>query len=116
MNKTPYTVARTIMVVMVAIISLSSCSNDDEYNFYSTLYGTVSDSKSGNPINAATIVLNPSGKTTISGADGRYEFADLDVMQYMVTVQKDGYLTNRKTVTLVSGESVCADIPMTPAE
>ena len=104
------------LMVMLLMMGLSSCSGDEEYNFYSTLYGTVSDSESGSPVGAATIVLSPGGKTTVSEVDGRYEFADLDVMQYTVTVQKSGYVTNRKTVTLVSGESVRADIPMTPAE
>ena len=113
MKKLSYTV---LLTATLLAMGLSSCSGNDEYNFYSTLYGTVSDSESGNPINAATIVLSPGGKTTVSGADGRYEFSDLDVMQYTVTVQKDGYLTNRKTVNLVIGESVRADIPLTQAE
>ena len=79
MKKLSYTV---LLTATLLAMGLSSCSGNDEYNFYSTLYGTVSDSESGNPINAATIVLSPGGKTTVSGADGRYEFSDLDVSVY----------------------------------
>lgn len=105
----------TIILLTLFFVLATSCSKTEE-NFYSTLFGIVSDNETGNPINAATVVLSPSGKTTVSGADGRYEFKDLEVMQYTVTVQKTGYLTNRKTVTVVSGESVQADIPMTKEE
>jgi hypothetical protein len=48
----------------------------------------------------------------VSGDDGRFEFKDLEAVQYTITVQKTGYQTNRKTVTAVAGESVKADIPL----
>ena len=93
---------KILFAVCLSILFIvgSSCSST-EHEFYSTLYGTVTDNITGNPVNAATIILSPGGKTTISGSDGKYEFTDLDVMQYTVTVQKDGYLTNRKTVNAV---------------
>lgn len=108
---------KLMLAASLAIVLLcsGSCSND-EHDFYSTLYGTVSDSRSGDPVNAASIILSPGSKTTVSGSDGHYEFTDLEVEQYTITVQKDGYATNRKTVSAVSGESVRADIPLTPVD
>ena len=76
------------------------------------LFGTITDYSTGEPIDGADITLNPDGKSTKTGSDGRYEFKDLDIMQYTVMVQKEGYRTNRKTVTVISGESVRADIPL----
>ena len=110
-----YGMKKMLFAVCLSILFIvgGSCSSS-EHEFYSTLYGTVTDNSTGNPVNAATIILSPGGMTTISGQDGQYEFTDLDVMQYTVTVQKEGYLTNRKTVNAVSGESVRADIPLTP--
>jgi hypothetical protein len=37
----------------------------------------------------------------------------LDAQQYTITVQKDGYSTNRKTVTVFAGEKTEASIPLT---
>jgi hypothetical protein len=90
----------------------NSCSKT-EYDPFATLYGTVSDSETGDPISNATVVLSPGGKTKTTGADGRYEFPDLDAAQYTITVQKTGYQTNRKTVTAVVSESTEANIPLT---
>jgi DNA-binding winged helix-turn-helix (wHTH) protein len=59
------------------------------------------------------VVLSPGGKTKTTGSDGRYEFQDLDAAQYTITVQKNGYQTNRKTVTAVSDEKTEANIPLT---
>ena len=75
-----------------------------EYDFFASLYGIVSDTETGDPLGNASIVLSPGGKTQTTGNDGRFEFSDLDPMQYTITVQKPGYKTNRKTVTTVMGE------------
>lgn len=48
----------------------------------------------------------------MSGDDGTYEFTDLDIMQYTVMVQKEGYQTNRKQATAITGEKVRVDIVM----
>jgi hypothetical protein len=107
---------KKITVILSAVLlTMISCSKDDR-DLFSTIHGIVSDHETGDPIGAASIVLSPGGKATMSGADGRYEFTDLEVTQYTITVQKAGYHTNRKTVTAIAGESVPADIPMTKIE
>ena len=82
-----------------------------DYDVYCTISGTVLDLDTGNPIQSATVTLSPSGYNTYTGDDGRFEFIDLDARQYTVTVQKTGYVTNRKTVTTVAGGVV--DINLT---
>lgn len=99
-------------ICAVALLFVVSSCSKTEYDVYSTLYGTISDSGTGEPVEAATVTLSPGGRTAVSGVDGRYEFEDLDIMQYTVMAQKEGYRTNRKTVTVISGESVRADIPL----
>ncbi|MDR1155733.1 MAG: carboxypeptidase-like regulatory domain-containing protein [Bacteroidales bacterium] len=100
-------------ILLIAICN--SCSKDTP-DLFSTIHGIVSDHETGAPIETASIVLSPGGKTSVSGVDGRYEFKDLEATQYTVTVQKAGYHTNRKTVTAVAGESVQVDIPLTKIE
>lgn len=100
-----------ISIVLLLTVLLGSCSKS-EHNFFSTLYGVVTDSETGEPINAASIMLTPGGKTTVTESDGHYEFADLDVMQYTIMVQKDGYYANRKTINAISGETIEVDIQL----
>lgn len=100
-------------VFCMILLLCSSCGNDDNTNFYATLYGIISDHNTGELIPNATVVLSPGGKTKTTGTDGRYEFNDLDAKQYTMTVQKTGYQTNRKTIMALEGESVEANIPLT---
>ena len=94
------------------LVCFGSC-NKPEYYTYATLYGVVNDFETAEPIVGASVVLSPGGKTQTTGADGQFEFEDLDPQQYTVTVQKSGYQTNRKTVTAVVGERTEANIPLT---
>lgn len=93
------------------VIAFSSCA-ENEFEVFSTLHGVVVDNATGECIPAATITLSPGGKTQTSGSDGRYEFQNIDARQYTVTVQKPGYETNRKTVTVVSGEATEANVTL----
>jgi hypothetical protein len=102
-----------LLLACTMLAGIFSGCDKDEPKLFSTLFGIVSDHETGAPIEAASIVLSPGGKTATSGTDGRYEFKDLDALQYTITVQTAGYQTNRKTVTAVPGESVQADIPLT---
>ena len=43
-------------------------------------------------------------------ADGSFIFDSLDAGQYTLSVQKEGYRVDRKTVTAISGETVTTDI------
>lgn len=90
----------------------AACSQT-EYSVFSTLHGVVSDYETGNPVSGVNVVLSPSGATKITGSDGYFEFQELTPQQYTVTVQKEGYTTNRKSITAVSGENVEVNIPIT---
>ena len=91
----------------------SGCGNKDYSDRFATLYGVISDHQTGEPIPVASVVLSPGGRTQTTGADGRYEFLDLEPRQYTVTVQKAGYETNRKAVMAIVGEKTEANIPLT---
>jgi uncharacterized membrane protein len=106
---------RRISILLTCTLLLALCNSCEkkEYNTFATLHGIVNDHDTGELIDVATIVLSPGGKTTTTGSDGRYEFLNLEPQQYTVTVQKNGYNTNRKTITAVSGENTEANIPLT---
>jgi hypothetical protein len=100
------------LLALLYVAAYSGCVKDEQ-SIYATLYGVVTDSDNAEPISGASVVLSPGGKTKTTGADGTFEFADLDAAQYTITVQKTGYQTNRKTVTAVAAEKTEANIPLT---
>jgi hypothetical protein len=100
------------LIALLVVVAYSSCAKDDQ-SIYATLYGVVTDSETAEPVSGASVVLSPGGKTKTTGADGSYEFQDLDAAQYTITVQKSGYSTNRKTVTAVAAEKTEANITLT---
>ena len=71
-----------------------------------TLYGSVYDADTFNPIQGATLTLQPSGRSCYTGSDGAFNFEeDLEPLQYTITAQAPGYSADRKTVKLTPGES-----------
>ena len=102
---------KKIFICLLASLCVTACTKT-EYNVFSTLYGSVSDYETGAPIAGVTLVLSPGGMTKITGNDGYFEFQDLTPQQYTVTAQKEGYQTNRKTITAITGEITEMNITM----
>jgi hypothetical protein len=99
--------------IMLITMALTNSCTQKQYNLFGGIYGIVSDSDTGEPIENASIVLAPGGKTKTTGTDGRFEFNELDPTQYSIQVQKTGYKTDKKAVTVVSGEQTPANISLT---
>lgn len=71
-----------------------------------TIYGTVYDASTFEPIQGVMLTLQPSGRSCYTGSDGAFNFEEnLDPLQYTVTAQASGYRADRKTVKLTPGES-----------
>lgn len=100
------------LIFIMAALCMSSCATD-EPDVFTTIYGIVSDAGTGEPIGSATVQLSPGGETKLTGTDGYFEFNDLTSQQYTITVQKDGYSSNRKSITAVAGEKNHVNITMT---
>lgn len=94
--------------LIFALLVLSNCAKD-EVDTMGDIHGTVSD-ESGTPIQTASVTLTPTGKTTTTGSDGRYEFNDLDPQQYTVSVTKSDYSSDFKSVIVRAGETSKGDL------
>lgn len=94
---------KKVFLFIIALTALTTSCEPVVYDTFCTISGTVIDLETGDPIQQATVTLSPTGYNTYTGDDGHFEFIDLDARQYTVTVQKTGYVTNRKTVTTVAG-------------
>lgn len=98
-----------ICAILMALMLLVGC-NPVTYDVFATICGTVVDSETMEPIEGVSVVLSPSAKNQVTGADGRFEFTELTAVQYTITVQKSGYSTNRKLVNTIAGETTEAII------
>ena len=98
-----------ICAMLMALMLLVGC-NPVTYDVFATICGTVVDSETMEPIEGVSVVLSPSAKNQVTGVDGRFEFTELDAIQYTITVQKSGYSTNRKLVNNIAGETTEAII------
>ncbi len=98
-----------LLSIGLAASFLCSCAGTD-YEIFSSVYGTVADYDTGEPIPNASVVLSPTNITKHTGADGTYRFDNLDAQQYTITFQKAGYQANRKLVSAISGEELEVNI------
>lgn len=79
-----------------------------------TIYGTVTDFSSGDPITNANVKLNPRGETTLTGSDGTFQFNDLPAGSYSLSLSKNGYvdLDDDYVINIHKGNSVQRSIQM----
>lgn len=89
---------------IVAAIMLFSCSSS-EYDFFTSIHGTVIDETTIEPMEGVLVSLSPGGVSKTTDAAGYFEFTNLEAGQYTITVQKNGYQANRKTVNTIAGET-----------
>lgn len=102
------------LIVLFTIVLLSSCAKD-EVNPFGNIYGVVVvNNNTSEPIQGARVTLTPTGKSTVTGSDGSYEFVDLEAGSYKVTVQANGYTSTLKNVTVVAGEKAIGDVSLSP--
>lgn len=100
------------LLLISTILVLPSCSESEDYELYSSLNGVVYDNETSIPLENANITLSPSGKSMLTDSQGCFTFKDLDAGQYIITVQKNGYQPNRKSINIISGEMNEVSIPM----
>lgn len=97
--------------LILTTILLFTCSRS-EVDMFGNINGIVTDFKSGEPVWAAGVTLNPGGVKTTTGNDGRYEYHEIDPGQYTVQVMKDGYQTASLSVTLQAGVAKTVDVQL----
>lgn len=104
-------------LILLAIIALAfvGCTQD-EYTLFGTISGTVTDINTGEPIGNVSLTLSPSGKTTVTGSDGNFEFVDLVANQYKIQARHINYKTDTKTVNVLAGETARGDMSLSPKD
>lgn len=88
---------------------MSGCKTYD-YDYYGSISGVVLDYTDNSPIENATVLMIPGSQTVRSGPDGNFIYEGLEEGQYVLSVQRNGYQSERKTVEVISGETVTTSI------
>ncbi len=113
----------TLLTIVLSLVLINhSCKPDPEEEIIElgSIYGIVTDKATGEPVKSANVQLRPSGETSLTGNDGRYEFLDLKNGNYSITVSKTGYtdLIDDYIITVDGSKSIRRDvqIEVLPAE
>ena len=101
------------ILISLALVLFCTCAEDIEV-FTGNIIGKVTDAKTGEALQGVSVTITPSGNTRTTGSDGIFEFLDLEPKQYEIQAKKDGYISNSKSVTVVTGSDVSGDIQLTP--
>ena len=98
--------------LLFACCMFFGCTPEEEK--LGTIYGTVTDFSSGEPINNANVRLNPRGETTLTGSDGSFQFNDLASGSYSLSLSKNGYadLDDDYVIRIENGNSVSRDVQL----
>ena len=101
--------------LLLSSLLLWSCV-EDLVSYTGNIIGKVTDARTGMPLGGATVTITPGGLSRTTGSNGIFEFRDLEAKQYEIQVQKDGYVTNNKTINVTMGTDAVGDIMMTPVK
>lgn len=78
------------------------------------IHGVVKDSENAQPLIGCSVMLMPTGATTVTGTDGSFHFQDILPDTYSVEVSCHGYYSNKKSIIVgVSDASMSVDILLT---
>ena len=102
----------SITFMILAIVVLwQGCTKPEETG---TIYGTVTDYATGEPIKNANVKLKPNGETTLTGMDGTFQFNNLKEGRYSLFMSKNGYVDydDDYVIYLRGGGNICRDVQM----
>ena len=103
----------TIIISSILLLSFAIVSCEKKDLGTASIYGIVTDKATGEPIKTAGVELLPVGLKTITGTDGRFEFANLKAGSYQVYITQAGYVEIiSSNIELSQGQSLQRDVQM----
>ena len=102
----------SLSIILFATLLWQGCENDDLPGSISgSIYGTVVDKATGEPIKSAGVELSPGGLKTVTGSEGQFEFTQLIPGNYTLLITKTGYVDfATSTVNVLSNEIAKCDV------
>ena len=82
-------------LISVILFSLLGCVKS-EVATSGAIHGVVKDAETAQPLAGCSVMLMPTGATTVTGSDGSFHFEDIAPDTYSVEISCYGYYTNKK--------------------
>ena len=98
----------SLSIILFATLLWQGCEKDE---LPGSIYGTVVDKATGEPIKSAGVELSPGGLKTVTGSEGQFEFTQLTPGNYTLLITKTGYVDfATSTVNVLSNEIAKCDV------
>ncbi|MBO5085564.1 MAG: carboxypeptidase-like regulatory domain-containing protein [Bacteroidaceae bacterium] len=101
---------KRLFYILLAGLLFVACDDINEEINVGRISGVVSDKNTGEPVATVSAVLSPGGNSTVTGSDGSFEFVDLSPGEYTVNINKEGYKSNGKVVTVAANQTTQAHL------
>lgn len=102
-----------VALLLIASAAIWTGCKDKEEEYTGSISGIVTDKATGEPIKNAGIELKPSGKNTVTGSDGQFEFVEIELGEYTLLATKTGYNDGESSkITVSAGQTAHCDIQM----
>lgn len=101
---------KRLFYILLAGLLFVACDDINEEINVGRISGVVSDKNTGEPVATVSAVLSPGGNSTVTGSDGSFEFVDLSPGEYTVNINKEGYKSNDKVVTVAANQTTQAHL------
>ena len=104
-----------VITILLVICCMFFGCGKEEQNSKGSIYGTVTDFATGNPVPNANVLLLQSGNATlhasITGYDGGFEIPDVPCGTYSIKITKEGYseLIDNNPVVVEKGKQTKRD-------
>lgn len=104
-----------LLIVIVSCYIVSSCVKDDVPTT-GNIVGVVKDYSTSETLQGCLVTLTPSGLSTSTGTDGRYEFSGISTESYTLEFSKEGYQAEKKSVSVIAGKNATVDVMLKKKE
>ncbi len=102
-----------VALLLIASTAIWFGCKDKEEEYTGSISGIVTDKATGEPIKNAGVELKPSGKNTVTGSDGQFEFVEIELGEYTLVATKTGYNDGESSkITVSAGQTAHCDIQM----
>lgn len=101
------------LLLGLTVLLFSGCGSTYQYDIFGSISGVITDTADGSPLENVSVTIIPGAASILTGSDGKFEFTDLEEGQYTISAQKNGYQSNRKNISVISGETVSANTTLT---
>ncbi len=104
----------SVKTMNITVIAGETAQGDATLLSQGSIAGTVTNAQTNQPVQGVSVTLSPGNSTTNTGNDGKYSFNSLEPKDYTIQVQKTGFASNTKTVTVADGQTTQGDISIAP--